>query len=693
MRRHLRTIFITLFTLTLVAAACSSGDGIATRDDQQDPGGNLELIASLQPVDSCDALLAHLQEEALARVGPYGFGDDAMIVVEDLAEVAVPSPGPSAAGGDDTAAAPQTPATTTPGVSGTNVQEAGVDEPDLVKADGERMLVVAGGELHWIDLTGDEPIEAGSVALPAGYGQQLLVAGDRALVLVSGDTGIDPLDGDAVPTTTATTISGGTGSFAPPTSALTTTIAQVDISSPDAMAVVDTLQVEGSTLDGRLIGDTARVVVTSSPEQLAFVYPSSPTPEAEQAAEETNRRIIEESEISDWLPAYRRITDPAGSDEAVVDEGSLVACDRMEQPSEFSGFGTLSVLTFDVPGELGTGDAVGVLADGDNIYASTDHLYVATTQYPEVDDTTTDPTNDFPEPPPAPHTAIHRFAIDGDGPAEYELSGAVRGHLLDQFSMSEVTGGDDVALLRVATTDDADQESYVTVLGPDNDRLAEVGQVGGLGEGEQIYSVRFVGEIGYVVTFRQTDPLYTVDLSDPTAPSVAGELELLGYSAYLHPIGDDLLLGVGQDATAGGQTTGTQLSLFDVSDPADPQRLQQVSIPGASSAAEYDHHAFVYWPDTGLAVLPVQSYGGDVFCSQPEGVTVPCPGPTEAFNGAVGFHVATDGIDEVGRITHDDGSALARSVVVGDTLYTISDASLVASDLTTLSPQSTLSFG
>lgn len=669
-------LLATSLALALVAGACASGDGVQDRASLD----GAQPIVALQPVSSCDNLLDEVRREALERVGPYGFNDYGPIVMEDMAGVDSAS---SAAG--DAVAAPataggegqQTPPTTAVGVSGTNVQEAGVDEPDLVKADDERLLVVAGGKLHWIDVTGDEPVEAGSVELPEGYGQQLLVAGDRALVLTSGYGTPMPIEGDVAVDS----------SFAPE-QATTTAIAQVDISSPEALAVIDTLEVEGTILDARLVGDTARVVVTSQPEQLTFVYPSSSDPDAEAIAEETNRRIIEESDVEDWLPAYRRVTDPSGSDEAVVDEGQLIECEHMAIPTSFSGFGTLSVLTFDVPGELGTGDATGVLADGENVYASTDHLYVATTDYPEVDDSTTDPTNDFPPPPPAPTTSIHRFSTSGDGAATYEASGTVRGRLLDQFSMSEASEPDD--LLRVATTDDQTQESYVTTLSGDGDALVQLGQVGGLGEGEQIYSVRFVGDVGYVVTFEQTDPLYTVDLSDPADPQVVGELELLGYSAYLHPLGGDLLLGIGQDATAGGQTTGTQLSLFDVSDPANPERLQQTAIPGASSAAEYDHHAFLYWPETGLAVLPVQSYGGDVFCTQPEGVTVPCPGPTESFNGAVGFHVATDGIDEVGRITHDDASTLNRAVVVGDTLYTVSETSLVASDLTTLAPQATL---
>ena len=130
----------------------------------------------------------------------------------------------------------------------------------------------------------------------------------------------------------------------------------------------------------------------------------------------------------------------------------------------------------------------------------------------------------------------------------------------------------------------------------ENDGVLEVvGAVGGLGKGERIFSVRFIGEVGYVVTFRQTDPLYTLNLADPTNPIVEGELKILGYSAYLHPLGDGLILGVGQDATEEGRTLGAQLSVFDVADPGNPKRVHQYTMPGASSDVEFDHRAFLYW--------------------------------------------------------------------------------------------------
>ncbi|MEA2421221.1 MAG: hypothetical protein QOF55_320, partial [Thermoleophilaceae bacterium] len=202
------------------------------------------------------------------------------------------------------------------------------------------------------------------------------------------------------------------------------------------------------------------------------------------------------------------------------------------------------------------------------------------------------------------------------------------------------------------------------------------------GQGEQIQGVRFLGDAGYVVTFHQTDPLYTIDLSKPNDPRMAGELKLLGYSAYLHPVGDGLLLGLGQDASDQGRRLGTQLSLFDVSDLSAPQRLSQRRVNGdSSSEAEYDHHAFLYWAPTKLAVLPVSIFD---------------PAANSQFSGAIGFRVGRSKIDEVGRIQHDSSQQYApgirRAVVVGDRLFTISDLGARASALSSLADEAFVAF-
>ena len=231
-----------------------------------------------------------------------------------------------------------------------------------------------------------------------------------------------------------------------------------------------------------------------------------------------------------------------------------------------------------------------------------------------------------------------------------------------------------------------DSESFVTVLGERGAELALLGRAEGLGRGERIYAVRFAADKGYVVTFRQVDPLYTLDLSKKTDPRVAGELKLLGYSAYLHPISGDRLLGVGQDATAQGRIQGTQLSLFDVSDPQRPARRAQVSLgANASSNAEYDPHAFLFWRPASLAVIPLSTYG-DV---------------GQDFEGAVGFSIGPASLAEAGRIAHpatqvgDDTykPPIGRSLVVGQTLYTLSYTGLAANRLGDLVALSFTPFG
>jgi uncharacterized secreted protein with C-terminal beta-propeller domain len=281
---------------------------------------------------------------------------------------------------------------------------------------------------------------------------------------------------------------------------------------------------------------------------------------------------------------------------------------------------------------------------GELVYATASNLYVTTSSEPST-------------------TRIHRFSIADPDAARYEGSGSVPGHLLNQFSMSESDG-----VLRVASTiDGPPSESVVTTLRVDGSALPELGHVGGLGAGERIYAVRFLGQLGYVVTFRQTDPLYVVDLRDPARPVVRGELKIPGYSAYLHPVGDGLLLGVGQDADAGGRVRGAQVSLFDVSDPAAPARLASAPLGAGWSEVESDHHAFLWWPATSLAAVPVQ----------PDGV--------------VGFRVTrSEGVRPVGRVVSHGWTR--RAVVVGDRLLTVSDQGVASADLATLTERAFVPF-
>ncbi len=284
----------------------------------------------------------------------------------------------------------------------------------------------------------------------------------------------------------------------------------------------------------------------------------------------------------------------------------------------------------------------------------------------------------------------------------YEASGTVPGWLLGSTGMAQYALSEWNGALRVATTTDGafagwsgqPPQSAVYVLKQVGNVLVTIGKVGGLGQGEQIYAVRFAGPVGYVVTFRQTDPLYTLDLSDPAQPRVAGELLLSGYSAYLAPIDSTHLIGVGQDANAQGQTQGTQISLFDVSDLAAPVRLAVYHVKFGHSEAEFDPHAFLYWPASRLLVIPVQLPSAVTPQPVPGSGAVPQGGqvPLWPVSEAVVLHVGDHAITELGTITHPmvPGISVAgqirRSLVVGGALWTLSDTGLKANELTTLTP-------
>jgi uncharacterized secreted protein with C-terminal beta-propeller domain len=243
--------------------------------------------------------------------------------------------------------------------------------------------------------------------------------------------------------------------------------------------------------------------------------------------------------------------------------------------------------------------------------------------------------------------------------------------------------------LRVASTTSPEwqnpqgTESMVTVLRDAGDELEVAGVVDGLGEGERIYAVRMIADRGYVVTFRQVDPLYVLDLSDPERPTIEGELEIPGYSAYLHPVGDEQLLGVGQDAGSDGRIFGFQASLFDVGDPENPKRTDRFTMKDGQSELEWDHHAFLYDPADGLTVVPFQRWGE------------PGRGPRA---GAIVFEVDAGSIDEVGTLSHGDESEWAweapirRTLRIDGMLVTVSEAGVMLSSARSLETEDWVAF-
>ncbi|MCA9654676.1 MAG: beta-propeller domain-containing protein [Myxococcales bacterium] len=643
---------------------------------------------------SCEDLLDYARYQAMEQVGPYGFEGEygwGGLEGEDGGGIDVPAGGDE--GGDTAGGDPNG---DVPDYSGTNVQELGVDEPDIVKTDGTRIIALAQGKLHYVDVSAEGgPAKVSELAILAAEddyywyeGSEMLLHGDRVLVMVRRN-------GWELPAHVRDAFGIGEDEYRS-----VVELVEVDVSNPAAMRRVSSLYVEGSYVSGRLHDDVARVVLTTQVESLPFKYPWDFLDEndivvdewsggwdeiayarAEAEAEAYNRRLVRDTELGDWVPAYVLEQHDSGD----LQTGTLVECQRMMRPGTFSGLSTLSVLTIDMGQVLGLGDAVGLFSEGETVYASASNLYVATRPFMKEGEEAAfgeDPEFHF-------SSYVHKFDISSDDAAYYQASGEVPGYLLSQWAMSELDGD-----LRVASTEwgwSDLSESYVTVLRQDGESLEVVGQVGGLGRGEQIYAVRFIDDTGYVVTFRQIDPLYTVDLRDPTAPAVVGELKIEGYSAYLHPVGEDLLLGIGRDGTSEGQVLGTQVSLFDVSDPANPRALYQESFgEWSSSEVEFDHHAFLWWGPQNLAVLPVTSWGFDEET-----------GNEEYFSGALAYRIDPEsGISLVGTIEHSPegaedwwyGNDIRRSMVIGEDLFTMSADGILRSNLGDLAADGWVAF-
>ncbi|QFZ22394.1 beta-propeller domain-containing protein [Saccharothrix syringae] len=616
----------------LVVGVSAASAGPAAEQAGPDLPPPAAVPVDLVAFDTCDAALADLRRAVGPYVGPYGLGGWGFAAKADGRVQA-----DSRAG----AVPPGAPAREEDGAehSRTNAHEAGVDEPDLVKTDGRRVVTVVDGRLRVLDAAGGRL--TATLDVPEGQASQLLLHGDRALVVGSGAVADSRPDAPS-----------GQGS----------SITLVDLAGEPR--VLGTLTVTGRFVDARQVGDVVRVVVHSAP-RLPWAYPQEDGGPARALAE--NRELVARAPIGEWLPRYEL----TGADGART-EGPLVACDRISHPVGRPATSMLSVLTFDFPGELGTGDAVTILADGDTVYGTGTSLYVA-------DDHRLLPRTRAPR-AGQPTTAIHQFDVSRPGPPAHVASGEVPGALLNQYALSEHDGH-----LRVATTtadaagapeDAPATQGVVTVLRRDGTRLVRVGGLDGLGVGERIHGVRFAGPVGYVVTFRQTDPLYTLDLSDPTAPRAVGELKVTGYSAYLHPAGDGRLIGVGQEATGQGRVTGTQVSLFDVSNPAAPTKVAGYHLPGAGSEVEFDPHAFLFWQD--LVVVPVVT-----------------PDRAGGSSGALVLRLGATGFTELGTVRHDGAGydpGPRRALVVGDELWTVSAAGVRVGALADLAQRAWVPF-
>ncbi len=259
----------------------------------------------------------------------------------------------------------------------------------------------------------------------------------------------------------------------------------------------------------------------------------------------------------------------------------------MENPTSFSYVIASSVSTRAEDAEVNT---KAVLGSGSTIYCSTENLYVFGSFYGNSE-----------------QTEILKFTLN-NGKIRYSAKQTVSGRTLNQFSADEYEG-----YFRIATTDfDAKTGQNINRLYLFDDTLKQVGSINGFAAGESIYAVRFSGEVGYVITFRQTDPLFILNLKDPTKPQIEGQLKIPGFSSYLHPFKENLLIGVGANTSSDGRRIGCKLSLFDVSDPTTPAEIAKfttVDDTDGITLVEYDAKAFLFDDEQDIIGIPLITDG------------------------------------------------------------------------------------
>jgi uncharacterized secreted protein with C-terminal beta-propeller domain len=577
----------------------------------------------------------------------------------------------------------------------TNVQEQGVDEADLVKTDGKHIYTLHGNEL--LILKSWPPTQTSILTrLAVGKGNvrptQLFLRGNRLAVFsaVYGSSPEQTVDAQGARVTTYRSFHG-------------TRISVFDISERSAPRVLRHHEVEGQMLQARMIkGDI--YLVTNAPVQIPPSYWQSAATGsqppygqdeavwrrwAQGVAPELRRRMkraLASVPITSLLPRKRQLD----ASEGLIGWKSQHECRDIYLPRSGGQLGLLSLshLDLDHPWKL---DATAVMAGGLQVYASTDSLFVAITggqfwwrglgQSADVNT-----------------TQIHKFTLRGEqGRPHYAASGKVPGYLLNQFAMSEHQGH-----LRVASTDQGwagggwgwrgrpmPQQAEgggnnLSVLRQQGSQLKLVGGIRGLARGERIFAVRMIEDKGYMVTFRQTDPLYTLDLSSPENPKVVGELKINGFSSYIHPLGPRHLLTIGQDADESGRVKGTHLQIFDVSNMKSPHRTHHHLFDSGEggrsySTAQSDHHAFTYDPRTRILAIPIQRYD--------------YRNPQDRFDGLVLLRVGKrSGFEELGRVSHAElalqaqrrscptcttwSPPIQRSIVMERFLYTLSSHGL-----------------
>lgn len=599
--------------------------------------------------------------------------------------------------------------------SGTNNQETGADEADLLKTDGYYIYTLNGNELFIVSVP-----QFGRI----GETARLAIEGYPGEILLARETPDGPAARAAVFSTVYTydmddthpladrIVSNDVIGYYP--SAVLTKITIVDLTDALQPRVTRQFYLEGSYQTAREIAGSVHMLAYSSIEPYGLLYwPELPEeyyllpyddPQRRQmwtnaiaGAIEHNDELIAGLTLEDLVPKMYEVN---AEGQVMPYEETAQGCGNFFIADDGASRGFTSIASFNLLGSDINLASDHIVSNWSLIYASTDTLLIAepaqnwwwyygTDKYEEA-------------------TNIHRFDISAPGEAVYTGSGRVDGTVLGQFSLSEYQG-----YVRVATTtgqwnrwwveSPPPTDNHVYVLNG-SDKLEVAGQLDGIAVGETIWSARFMGEKAFLTTARNIDPLWTIDLSNPANPHIMGSLEVPGVSTYLHPIADNRLLTIGLGGDENGFDGSLKVSLFDVSDFADPvlkSTYNLTPVKGddwsswSSSEATYQHKAFQYWEPRKLLAVPLSTsrYNcTDEFSCDYEYVSKLALITVDPDQGLSLY----GNIDHSGFYNSDPDSYwcyqdIRRSIFMGDYLYAMSDRGITASNLDGLNRTASLS--
>ena len=521
--------------------------------------------------------------------------------------------------------------------SKTNVQVEGVDEADIVKTDGNFIYYLTNSALTITDVN-NVKLTSKVVFNNKEFEPQEIFLKDNKIVII-GITYRETEEKNIVNT-----------EYYYPTNETYTVAKIYNIDDRENPKLERTVEIEGYYLSSRMIGDNVYLISNK------YIYA--------YLCKDYKQSQLDEEEFK---PQY--------IDTATGEEIKSIGFDCIYYIPEFEDTNYLNIAAFNITNNE-PANITSYLGGGSQVYSSATNLYITRTKYNYDDGSEI-------------NTEIYKFNLK-DATCTFSKTGKVPGSVLNQFSMDEKDG-----YFRIATTDSTSwsSESNTNNLYVLNENLEIVGKVEGLAPGERIYSVRFMGNRAYMVTFVQTDPLFVIDLSDPTNPTVLGELKIPGYSKYLHPYDETHLIGFGENTKVvnygyGDQvvTDGMKIALFDVTDPNNPTEMHSIKIgeKGTYSELLYNHKALLFSKDKNIIAFPISITGEDYEVT---------------FQGAIVYGLSLEnGFEEKGRITNIENdinkyyprNSIQRIIYINDTLYTLSRNLIKATDMNTMEPKGSI---